>query len=186
MKKSIQEIKLHDHTCLVFKDDIEFFHCAIPFIREGLRTNERCLIVIDEITREDIFRKFTVIFREGHIPPTEFGDKGRITIKSFKEVYLKERKFDLEYPKSFYSHFLKSSLESGYKGIRIFVEIGVTAKNYIADDIFLKWEIFADNLFPHNKFLAVCAYNKKYFSPVHLNNVVKLHPIEVDIMKTRL
>ena len=94
--KPIQEVKIHDHTCLVFSSQREFFHCAIPFIREGLKNNEKCLIIIDEITKEDVLRNFNFVFREGPIPSDDFGTNGRISIEYFKNIYLQDGTFDME------------------------------------------------------------------------------------------
>ena len=77
-------------------------------------------------------------------------------------------------------------LSLGFSGVRVFAEISISVKNIIQPEHFLRWEQFADKLFPENKFLAVCAYNKNYFSEQYISKITHVHPIEIDLISTRL
>lgn len=186
MKKPIQEIKLRDHTCLMFSNKIEFLHCLVPFLREGLKKNEKCLIVIDDISRQDIVNRFKLLFREKNSDFNQMSTLSNITIEYFKNVYLTDNRFDMERTGSYYLTQVKEAIENGYNGLRVFVEIGSSLKYLINLDDFLSWETKADDFFPHNNLIAVCAYNKKLFSDDYINKAVKIHPIDIDIIGTRL
>lgn len=36
--------------------EIKFFHCLVPFIKEWIRNNRKVLVIIDELTREEIIK----------------------------------------------------------------------------------------------------------------------------------
>lgn len=184
--KTVQETKMHDHSCLFFASKKEFFHCAIPFIREGLKNNEKCYLIIDEITKEEVLRNFTSIFREGYMPPDEFSGTKGIVIKHFKEIYLTHGAFDSERTIENYINITQVHLNEGFSGVRVFAEISSSLKNLINLSDFLSYETKVDNCFPRNKFLAVCAYNKNCFSDEYLLKMQKIHPIEIDLINTRL
>lgn len=185
MKKSIQEVKLYDHTCLIFNSQIELFHCAIPFIREGLKKNEKCLIIIDDISREEVLRNFKFLFIEGKNPFEELLDNGRIVIENFKNVYLSDGKFDIWKTKENYLNCASKVILEGFSGLRAFVEVSNSMKHLINEDNFLRWELFINPHFKDYNFLAVCAYNKKYFSDDYISKVKNAHSVEIDLIGTR-
>lgn len=184
--KTIQEVKEEDHSCLIYNSNLEFLHCLVPFIREGLKKNEKCLIVLDEIKREDIIRSFKHIYREGPIPASDFCPNGRITIEQFQNIYLENNVFNAEDTLKKYLKILQFSLKEGYRGLRAFVEVSTSAKEIIKSETFLEWEKYADNCFKNSNFQAVCAYNKKCFSDDYISKVISTHPVQIDSIGTRL
>lgn len=185
MHKSIQECKLHDHTSLIFNNQTEFFHCAIPFLLNGIKNNEKCLLVIDEITREDTISNFKYLHREG-IRPFEELTKGKIVIEEFKKIYLPDGLFNMDRTLNTYISILNKAISEGYEGLRVFAEISYSMKNIIKPENFAIWEIEADKHFDKSNLLAVCAYNKNIFLDQYIKQIIKIHPIEVDLFKTRL
>lgn len=181
MQKSIQETKLHDHTYLIFRNKIEFVHCLVPFITNGIKQNERCLIVTDEITREDLLRSFKFLFRNGVNPFDEL-NKGAIVIEKFINVYQDNNSFNIEHNLQHYKSAIEKAILDGYNGLRVFAEVS----SKINPESFIKWEKEADKHFDKNKFLAVCAYNQKYFGNGFMSKIKAAHPIEIDIIRTRL
>lgn len=186
LKKSIQDLKPADHTCFIYSNQLEYFHCAIPFIREGIKNNEKCYVVIDKITREDVLRNFKKIFRKGIIPPEELSNTKHIVIESFTNIYTPDGEFVYERTLQTYKSILEKALSDGYNGLRVFCEISTFMNSFKNQNEFLEWEKFADHIFPESKFIAVCAYDKSYISPKYEKNVVKAHPIEIDLLRTRL
>lgn len=187
--KTIQELDKHEHTCLIYSTNLEFMHCLIPFVREGLKKNERCLIVLDEIKREDIIRGFKHIYREGPIPAEDLSPTGRISIELFKNIYLKNGSFSMEETMKHYINSTKKAIDDGYTGFRVFAEISNSAKDIIGTTEFLKWEEYADKCLKQIKgenFQAVCAYNKKYFNDERIEQIIKSHPVQIDLLGTRL
>lgn len=184
--KTIQEVKKEDHSCLIYNSTLEFLHCLIPFVREGLKNNEKCLIILDEIKREDIIRSFKHIYREGPIPASDFCPNGRITIEQFQNIYLENNVFNMEKTMGTYLNFLNSALKEGYSGLRAFVEVSASAKEIIKNETFLEWEKYADKHFKNSNFQAVCAYDKKRFSEEYISKIISAHPIQIDLIGTRL
>lgn len=187
--KTIQDLCGLEHTCLIYNSEIEFFHCLIPFVRDGIKNNEKCLIVIDEIKRESVLRNFKFIYREGFIPPKEFSKDGNIVIEKFKNIYLKNGYFSMEETIGFYGSSTKQAIDAGYTGLRAFVEVSCDAKEFIGQEIFLAWEEYADDCLKQSKeqnFKAVCAYDKKYFDSKFLEKMIHAHPVQIDLIGTRL
>lgn len=184
--KTIQEVKKDDHSCLIYNSKLEFLHCLIPFIRDGFKNNEKSLIVLDEIKREDIIRSFKHIYREGPIPASDFCPNGRIIIEQFQNIYLENNVFNMARVINLYLKTLKDALKEGYSGLRAFVEVSVSAKEVIKDEIFFEWAKYADKYFKDSSFQAICAYDKKYFSEEYLRKIISAHPIQIDLIGTRL
>ncbi len=185
MKKTVQDILMHDHTCLIFKNQTEFFHCAIPFLRDGINKNEKCLLVLDDITREDAIRYFKYIFKDEIFNLQKV--LSYITIESFKNLYFPDNKFNLERNLKMYLTAVKKAVtEEGFTGVRVFAEVSSTLQNRINLEEFYLYEAEVDKCFKNNKFLAVCAYNKKLFSDEYVSQIINVHPVEIDVINTRL
>ena len=182
MQKSIQETKLHDHTCLIFKNELEFFHCAIPFIIEGLRNNEKCYLVIDNISREEVLRNFKYLYRNEQDPSWEKHLNDKIIIEDFRNIYLKNGVFEINSVLENYLSILQKTKKEGFNGLRVFAEV---SSSLVKAEDFLIWEEEADKHFKSNDFMAVCVYNQRYFSKEDLLRVKKMHPVEIDLLKTR-
>ncbi len=185
LHKPIQEVQLHDHTCLFFNTQIEFFHCAVPFINEGLKKNEKCLIVIDNIKHDEVIQNLKYLFREINNPFEEVAKTKSIIIEEFKNIYLQEGLFNIEKTLKTYIDLIHNAKIEGYKGLRVFAELSDSLKNLIEPNEFLEWEKLADQYFESNDFIAVCAYNKKCFSSSYISKALKIHPIEINSIKTR-
>ena len=186
MLKTIQETKMHDHTCLLFNNNLEFFHCAIPFITEGLKNNEKCFVIVDEIKREEVLKNFKYLFRDGRNPFEGLGKNSRIEILHFKDVYLIDGFFNAERTIENYLAITEQAIVSGFSGVRVFAEISSSLKNLTNKKEFLLYEEKVDNYFSNHNFLAVCAYNKKCFPDDFLSKISRIHPIEIDLLRTRL
>ena len=185
MQKSIQEAKLHDHTCLIFKNELEFFHCAIPFIIEGLKNNEKCYLIIDDISREEVLRNFKYLYRNEQNPSWEKYLNDKIVIENFRNIYFQNNTFEVSSVRENYLLILKKAKVEGFNGLRVFAEVSSSLSGLIKAEDFLIWEEEADKYFDDNNFLAVCAYNEKYFSREYLLRMRKIHPVEINLLKTR-
>ena len=186
MLKTIQETKMHDHTCLFFNNNLEFFHCAIPFITEGLKNNEKCFVVVDEITREEVLKNFKYLFRDGRNPFEELGKNSRVEIIHFKDVYLIDGFFNTERTIENYLAVTEQAIANGFSGVRVFAEVSDSLKSLANQEEFLLYEEKIDKYFNDHNFLAVCAYSKKHFSDNFLSKMLRAHPIEIDLLRTRL
>lgn len=186
VSKTIQEITKDDHTCLIYSSNLEFLHCLIPFVREGFKRNRKTLIVLDEIKREDILRSLKHIYREGPISAEDLMPHGKLVIEQFKNLYLPDNAFNMERTMEYYFNSTKKAMEEGYSGLRVFAEVSSSAKDIINIPIFMEWEEYADRYFKDSNFEAVCAYNKKYLSEEDLIKVQSIHPITIDLIRTRL
>lgn len=195
VKKSIKEINLHDHTCLVFNNQSEFFRHLTPFVSDSFAKNEKCLIVIDDITRKEVIQNLKPVFIENfknvYLKDDPFGleqitdsvkpqrSLGAIVIENFKNVYLKRGIFDREETAKYYLGQVNHALEQGYSGLRLFAEVSSTLKNLSNPDDFLRYEEWVDKFFPESKFSAVCSYNKSLFSNEYIQEAIRIHPVEI-------
>ena len=182
--ETVENIGLHDNVFMLFDSYVEFFHCLVPFVEVGLQKNERCMIVLDDLNREDVLRNLKYLFRKG-INSIEETAKGSIVIEQFKNIYLKSGDFDLEKILENYLGYVDLALEKDYAGLRVFVEVSSSIKEKIKPEDFIAWEKMADKYFNQVNFLAVCAYNKKYFSNEFITQLSRIHPVEIDLINTR-
>ena len=75
MKKAIRELELCDHTFLLFNDQMEFMHCLIPFIREGINKNQ-------SFNNHENF----IQFQDSHFYKWEFHFSASVGVESPTEV----------------------------------------------------------------------------------------------------
>lgn len=180
MKKSVQEVDIHNHTCLIYNNQAELFQSLIPFISEGLNRNQKGFIVTSDIvTGSEILKGIELIYTEIVKRLKKPNLLRSITIESFKNVYLKNDLFNMEAAGKYYLSQVEEALKEGFSGLRVFAELSSSLKTLVNPKDFLQWEEEADKVFPKTKFCAVCAYDKRLFSNEYIQEAINIHPIEV-------
>lgn len=184
--KTIQEIDTHEHSFFLFSNEAEFFHCAVPFIREGIKRNQKCFFIVDSLTKEDIFRHFSTVFREGMIPVDVFTNEKNIIIKKVKDLFSFGSVIDVKKAESKVQELIEKSMYEGYSGIRIIVEASKNIAINNSVEKLISYESLIKELTANNNLTVVSSYDKNHFNINELKSICNVHSSEIDLIRTRL
>ena len=103
-----------NHICSIYGNKDEQFSLIVPFILNGLAKNEKCIYIVDENTRFDVFDEFTKRTNKDR-----HADLDRIVFMTKEKAYLKDGYFDPGIMIELLREIELSALNEGYNGMRV-------------------------------------------------------------------
>ena len=176
LSKSLRDIKLGDHLCLIYETQEEQFEVVIPFIKYGLEKNEKCIYVADDNTVEQVMGAMSSVDSELF---TEAIKKGSLLILTKKDSYLKDGYFDPEKMIALLKQIEQEAIRDGYSGLRVTGEMTWMLAAEPGSDRLMEYEAELNNFIPGSKACGICQYNAKRFSNEILLDVFSTHPFVI-------
>jgi len=168
---SIEDLRSGEHICFIYETGEEHRAIVTPFLRRGLENNEKVFYITDSHSAEDILK----YLRYEDFPLQSYLDKGQFKIFSSSDVYLSDGFFDPDRMISLLQAETEKALKEGYNALRITGEI----KSMPDSHRLIEYEAKLDLFFSESRCIAICQYDRKYFSGEILLNVLKSHPIAI-------
>ncbi len=165
-------LKLGDHLCSFYENKVEQFQIVLPFLKEGLAKEEKCLYIADENTAEEI--KAGLLMHG--VDVGAILKSGQLKIVTSREAYIRLGKFDPEAMVSFLVSAAKEALSEGYAGLRVAGEASWILRDMSSLDAFIDYEAMVNEALRNLPAKALCQYNTKMFFGNILVKVLKTHP----------
>jgi chemotaxis family two-component system sensor kinase Cph1 len=171
MRHFIEQIQSNDHVALIYRNRVEQFAAAIPYIRVGLERNERCLYIASDNPVRTVIEAMEAdgidVDREVH--------KGRLTIATPAETYTKHGVFEPEAMIEGLTAEVKRALADGFKTFRATGELFWALSLPSALLRLHEYEALLDLRYP-NAFIGLCQYNEAAFRPEIISQMLRVHP----------
>ncbi len=172
MSEITRQLRPGDHAALFYRNRVEQFAAVIPYLAHGLRHNERCLYIVAENTIKSVL---DALEAEG-IDVESAQTSGALTIATPGDTYLKHGVFEPQKMIEDLSKEVERSMRDGYSAFRATGELMWAVNFPSALARVHEYEASLDFQFPE-KFVAVCQYNERCFSPQILSQMLRVHPI---------
>jgi GAF domain-containing protein/PAS domain-containing protein/DNA-binding CsgD family transcriptional regulator len=164
----------NDHFALVYESQDEQFAAAIPFIRQGLERDERCLYITFENSREEVL----AAMRDYGIDVDAALESGQLSIHDEQETYLRNETFDADETVAFIDAAIEDATEE-YEALRMTGEMSSVLAEDPGCEELVKCEAKANYLFDDVDGLALCQYNRERFPAEVIRDVLNTHPLLV-------
>src|ERR1700733_4976531 len=108
--------RLHrgDHACLLYETSDDQLAAMVPFFKDGLARNERCLYVADDRTVDEV----KAYLSEAGIDVSSEIGAGRLDGLNKGQTYLKDGAFDPDAMIAFLGNTLDETMADGFAGLR--------------------------------------------------------------------
>ncbi len=174
-QEAISRLGAGDHLCCIYRDRSEQMGIVVPYLVHGLQNNERCLYIIDESTREEVFHAFG----EVGVALNTHTASGQFLLLTKAEAYLKEGNFDPDRMIATLKQVEANALKEGYAGLRITGEMTWIFSGLPGVEGLIEYESKLNLFFPSSKSTAICQYHEARFDPDILIDVIHTHPAVV-------
>ncbi len=171
----ISRLRAGDHLCCIYRDRSEQMGIVVPYLMHGLQHNEKCIYIIDESTREDVFHAFG----EAGVDLTTHSASGQFTLLTKEEAYLKEGRFDPDRMIATLKQAETDALHEGYAGLRVTGEMTWIFTRLPGVEKLIEYESKLNLLLPTSRTSAICQYREARFEPDILIDVIHTHPAVV-------
>ncbi|HWR57763.1 MAG TPA: MEDS domain-containing protein [Thermodesulfovibrionales bacterium] len=173
--KLIEQLKVHDHLCLIYGTREEQLAAVMPFIRIGLERGEQCLYVADENTTAYVLEKM----RGGGIDVNHAIESGALTVVTKRESYLKSRVFDPDSMLKFLKETVASAKKDGFSALRVAAEMTWALGSEPGLERLMEYEAKLSIFYPEYDIVGICQYNSSRFKPEIILDVIRTHPTVV-------
>jgi PAS domain S-box-containing protein len=170
-ERKIKTINPGEHIACIYSNKREQVSAAIPFIIAGLESNEKCIYITDENTKEELIQAFK---EKIHIKP--YRESGQFEIITSKDTYFKGGFFDPDRMITLLKQLEKDAVTSGYNGLRITGEMMWVFTCTPATEKLIEYETKLNSFFSQSTCTALCLYNEKKFGPEILLDIIHTHP----------
>lgn len=177
---NMNELKVHDHACLIYENDEEWAKAVIPFIDIGLEKGEKCVYVCNIRTANEVRYAFN---KEG-VNIEYYEETGQFFFVDRSILPVMDSGNKIEQLKEFFIKFTKECVDEGYPVVRATIEALYTMLGF--DDASKNIELNLNlnrYFFPYYPVLALCQYDRWKVEPRLLRYVILSHPI---ILKNNL
>ncbi|MBI5360390.1 MAG: MEDS domain-containing protein [Planctomycetes bacterium] len=173
--KSLEELKIHDHFCLVYKNQKEQFSVVIPFIRIGLERGEKNVYIADDNTVQSVLDEM----RQQGIDADSAVKSGALAVVTKKDTYLKQGYFDPDCMLTLLTEFVEAAKAEGYSALRVTGEMTWFLGNERGVERLMEYESKLNYFFRDHDCLAICQYNYNRFSPEVILDMIYTHPLVI-------
>ncbi|MXV62053.1 histidine kinase [Natronorubrum sp. JWXQ-INN-674] len=164
----------NDHFALIYESQAEQFAAAVPFIRQGLERNERCLYITHHNTRTAVL----AAMRDGGIDVDAALESGQLSIHDEDETYLRNGTFDAEETLDFLGGAIEEATEEGpYDALRVTGEMSGVLREDPEGEELIRCEAKANYLFDEVDGIALCQYDRRRFPSEVIRDVISTHPL---------
>ncbi|WP_254525793.1 MEDS domain-containing protein [Natrinema caseinilyticum] len=172
----------HPHNTLLYDSRREQFEAIIPFIREGLRTDDYCLYLVDDTTRDQLVDAF----HRSAVDIESARESGQFAIEQASDLYLTDGRFDGNQVVDSLEEKISDAVDSGYDNLRITGEMTWAAEHGVDLDRLKVYERQVDDLFRTAPVKGICQYRRSRFPPAFISHLLHSHPKVVDGAEKRL
>ncbi|MFO7953147.1 MAG: PAS domain S-box protein [Bacillota bacterium] len=170
----MDDLKPHDHLCLIYESREEWLETVVPFILSGLERGEKCIYIVDATTAREV----KTIFKEKGLAVDESESKGQLSVVHERDTYTREGFFDPDLIIAFLIEETEKALREGYSALRVTGEMSWVLRGYSGAERVLEYEAKLNkDLFPMYPCVALCQYDRWKFDPETIKGVVLTHPL---------
>ena len=161
----------NDHLALIYETSAEQFAAAIPFVRQGLERDERCLYVADENSRSEVL----AAMEDADVDVDAVLESGALTLHTKQDTYCRGGEFDPDDMIAFLRAAIEEATEE-YEALRIAGEMTWIFGDEPRVEDLVEYEGKLNHLLPDEDCIALCQYNRNRFPAEVLRDVVRTHP----------
>lgn len=181
LKAKLQDLKPHNHLCLIYKSEDEWKRIVIPFIAIGLKKQERCIYIVNAHTATEVHEQLE---RQG-IDTKRAEASGQLAVLNDLQVYAKDTPLDPDLSAvaqagrliGFLIRETTKALEEGYTALRITSEMTWLLDRDLCLEKLVEYESKLNrDFFPEYPCLALCQYDRRRFDPEIIKGVILTHP----------
>jgi signal transduction histidine kinase len=170
----LEEVRLHDHLCVIYENQEEQLAVPPSSIRMGLDRGEKCIYIADENTVSDVIAALHAL----NIDVDQAVNSGRLTVAAKEDAYLRNGHFEPDKMISFWADALPA-IASGFSGLRVIGEMSWALGGDPGPGPLIEYEAKLNHFVRDHPSVVTCQYDCKRFSPEVILNVIRTHPIVV-------
>ena len=160
------------HICGFFDSREQQYEVIIPYILEGLETNDKVINILEGNRHGEHCR----CLADNGISIAQKLASGQLEVLASENTYIKDGEFAAEKMYNTLEQTLLSASRAGYDSVRACGDMIWALKNLPGTDELLEYEAKLNLLTPQHAVSLICMYDVNSFSPSTLTDILLTHP----------
>ena len=176
LTEQILKLQQGDHLCLFYdRDPAEQMPALVPFIQQGLESDEQFIYIADDFTIEELNARL----QQSGVDVAGQSRSGRLRLWS-RQQWRQRGKLNSKAQSLQVERLIEEASSAGFKGIRFGIEMTWTLGPDISASQLEHWEATLNTLFtPKFPARMICQYNRSRLSPDTILAALHTHPLAV-------
>lgn len=160
------------HACAFFHSREEEYELLLPFTKEGEAAGDRLFQVVDPAHREERRQRMAA----AGIDVEKVERRQQMEIRTWKEAYLRENRFDQYAMLELLEDVLKDGRARGFQMTRLWANMEWAIEEFPGVHDIVEYETRLNEFLPNYNDVVVCTYDLNKFSASVVMDIMRTHP----------
>ncbi|HEX7259414.1 MAG TPA: MEDS domain-containing protein [Candidatus Saccharimonadia bacterium] len=176
--QTIQNVEVHDHVCLLYRDSQEGLASAAAFIEAGLRKHDQCIYISDDNTPEAVLQAL----EHAGITTENMLETEQLVLGTKDGSYLENGSFSPDTTIKVFAEASHQATSKGFRAVRGCAEMTwqLADDSHTETEHLLEYEArINDELFPKHQVVGMCQFNMNRFGAAAIREIIYTHPVVI-------
>src|ERR1700730_2162762 len=161
------------HVCAFFNNDEEEYRVLLPFIKDGLKSGDKAVHVLNPDQRQDHLQRLTA----AGIDPAVAQESGQLELRTNTEVYLPDGRFDQDRMLEVFEQLASGNAKGGFPLSRICCHMDWAAEGRSYIDNLVEFESRVNDVWRRHDDAVICVYDLAKFGGDTVVDIMRTHPM---------
>jgi hypothetical protein len=163
------------HVCAFFNSDEEEYRVLLPFIKDGLKSGDKAVHVLNPEQRQDHLRRLVA----AGIDPAAAEQSGQLELRTNTEVYLPDGRFDQDRMLGVFEQLASGNAPGGFPLSRICCRMDWAVQDRSHVDDVIEFEARVNDVWLHHDDAVICTYHLGQFGGDAVIDIMRTHPMVI-------
>src|SRR5580704_810511 len=163
------------HVCAFFNDDEEEYRVLLPFIKDGLKSGDKAVHVLNPEQHRDHLHRLAA----AGIDPAATQQSGQLELRVNTEVYLPDGRFDQDRMLQVFEQLASGNANGGFPLSRICCRMDWAIEDKSHVDNVIEFESRVNDVWLHHDDAVICTYHLGSFRGDAVMDIMRTHPMVI-------
>ncbi len=163
------------HVCAFFNSDEEEYRVLLPFIKDGLKSGDKAVHVLNPEQRQDHLQRLVA----AGIDPAAAQQNGQLELRTNTEVYLPDGRFDQDRMLAVFEQLASGNAPGGFPLSRICCRMDWAVQDRSHVDDVIEFEARVNEVWLHHDDAVICTYHLGQFGGDAVIDIMRTHPMVI-------
>jgi len=163
------------HVCAFFNNDEEEYRVLLPFIKDGLKSGDKAVHVLNPNQRQDHLQRLAA----AGIDPGAAQQSGQLELRINTEVYLPDGRFDQDRMLQVFEQLASGNDKAGFPLSRICCRMDWAVEDRSHVDDVIEFESRVNDVWRRHDDAVICTYHLGQFGGDAVIDIMRTHPMVI-------
>jgi MEDS: MEthanogen/methylotroph, DcmR Sensory domain len=163
------------HVCAFFDNDEEEYRVLLPFIKDGLKSGDKAVHVLNPEQRQDHLQRLTA----AGIDPAAAQQSGQLELRVNTEVYLPDGRFDQDRMLQVFEQLASGNAKGGFPLSRICCRMDWAVEDRSHIDDVIEFESRVNDVWRSHDDAVICTYHLGQLGGDAVIDILRTHPLVI-------